>query len=100
MNENWNLIFYGVYLCFTLKCSECICDIEDCRVCQTPFECPNCIFEKCCWEISILMQIMIIIRWIQSNYLKFLKLKIRQVKIKLYQKALILFLIKTIYLLH
>ncbi|HJU59444.1 MAG TPA: hypothetical protein VJ583_06820 [Nitrososphaeraceae archaeon] len=34
-----------------MKCSECICDIEDCRVSQTPFECPNCIFEKCCcWE--------------------------------------------------
>ena len=36
---------------FTLKCSECICDIEDCKVSQSPFECPNCILDKCCcWE--------------------------------------------------
>ncbi|HET8856085.1 MAG TPA: hypothetical protein VFM28_01025 [Nitrososphaeraceae archaeon] len=34
-----------------MKCSECICDIEDCKVSQSPFECPNCVFKKCCcWK--------------------------------------------------
>ena len=37
--------------CFTLKCADCICDVEDCKVSQSSFECPNCILEKCCcWK--------------------------------------------------
>ena len=34
-----------------LKCADCICDIEDCKVSESSFECPNCILDKCCcWE--------------------------------------------------
>ena len=34
-----------------MECAECVCDIEDCKVSPSPFECPNCILEKCCcWE--------------------------------------------------
>lgn len=36
-----------------LKCADCICDIEDYKVNQSPFECPNCILDKCCcWNNS------------------------------------------------
>ena len=34
-----------------LKCADCICDIKDCKVSLSPFECPNCILDQCCcWE--------------------------------------------------
>ena len=32
-------------------CADCMCDIEDCKVSQSPFECPSCILNKCCcWK--------------------------------------------------
>ena len=27
-------------------CADCMCDIEDCKVSQSPFECPNCILDS------------------------------------------------------
>ncbi len=34
-----------------LKCADCICDIEECKNSQSPFECHNYILDKCCcWE--------------------------------------------------
>jgi len=40
-----------IYICITLKCADCICAIEECKVSQSPFDCPNCILNKCCcWD--------------------------------------------------
>ena len=47
------ILFYiiNILIVITLKCADCMCDIGDCKVSQSPFECPNCILEKCCcWE--------------------------------------------------
>ncbi len=34
-----------------MKCVDCLCDIKDCKTSLSPFECPNCILDKCyCWQ--------------------------------------------------
>jgi hypothetical protein len=34
-----------------LKCADCFCDIDECKVSISPFECQDCILDKCCcWE--------------------------------------------------
>ena len=33
-----------------MNCTNCLCDIEDCKIAQSPFKCPNYILDKCCWE--------------------------------------------------
>jgi hypothetical protein len=45
--------FYIIYpsIVIALKCADCMCNIKDCKLSQSPFECPNCILDKCCcWE--------------------------------------------------
>ena len=34
-----------------MKCADCLCDIEDCKISPSQFECPNRILDKCCcWK--------------------------------------------------
>ena len=33
-----------------MKCADCICDVNECKISQSPFEYPNCILDRCCWE--------------------------------------------------
>ena len=45
--------FYILEKCkiITLKCADCFCDIDECKVSPSPFECHGCILDKCCcWE--------------------------------------------------
>ena len=45
--------FYILKICkiINLKCADCFCDIDECKISRSPFECPNCILDKCCcWE--------------------------------------------------
>lgn len=46
-----NLYIINTPMVIALKCADCICDIKDCKVSISPFECPNCILDQCCcWE--------------------------------------------------
>ncbi len=34
-----------------MKCADCFCDIDDCRVSPSPYGCQGCILSKCCcWK--------------------------------------------------
>ncbi len=42
------ILYSKKYICITLRCADCMCNIEECTISQSPFEYPNRSLDKCC----------------------------------------------------